>query len=356
MSIQLFKLAGIGKVLMTCSMALILSVPSIQAQSLSELEAGAKQEGNIVSVGMPNDWANWGELWNQITKKYGVTHSDTDLSSAEMVAKFDAERNNATADIAGPSLEFARIAVKKGLTLPFKPTNWDTLPEWARDPNLGWEVVYTGTIAFLVRKDIENPPKSFADLASGKYKVSIGEVGKSAQANGGVLAAAVALGGSEDNLKPAFDLFAKLAEQKRVLAINPSTALMEKGEVEVGIVWDFAALGWRDIAGKDKWDVIIPSDGSVTNGYTVIINPFGKHPNTAKLARDFALSDEGQALFASGYVRPVRFDQLKLPQETLDKMLPPEQYVKARVINFDLWSAAVKGLSSEWQEKVATKM
>jgi putative spermidine/putrescine transport system substrate-binding protein len=352
----MLKWTSVSAAWAACFLVLTFAIASSKAQSLDELAAAAKTEGNIVSVGMPNDWANWGELWKVITARYGITHSDTDLSSAEMVAKFDAERNNATADIAEPSLEFARIAVKKGLSLPYKPTNWDKLPDWAKDANGGWEVIYTGTIAFLIRKDIKNPPKSFADLVNGDYKVSIGEVGKSAQANGGVLAAAVALGGGEDNLKPAFDLFAKLAEQKRLLAINPSTALMEKGEVEVGVVWDFAALGWRDIAGRDKWDVIIPSDGSVTNGYTVIINPFAKHPNAAKLTRDFALSDEGQALFANGYVRPIRFDQLNLPKETLDKMLPAQQYAKARVINFDHWSAAVKQLSSEWQEKVATKM
>ena len=37
-------------------------------------------------------------------------------------------------------------------------------------------------------------------------------------------------------------------------------------------------------------------------------------------------------------------------------MLPAQQYAKARVINFDHWSAAVKQLSSQWQEEVATKM
>lgn len=337
-------------------LALASNITLAQAQSFEEIEKAGRAEGNIVSVGMPDDWANWGALWKVIVSRYGVTHSDTDLSSAEMVAKFDAERNNATADIAGPSLEFARIAVKKGLSLPYKATNWDKVPDWAKDPNGGWTLDYTGTIAFLIRKDIKNPPRSFADLLKGDYKVSIGEVGKSAQANAGVLAAAVALGGGEDNLKPGIDLFAKLAEQKRVLAVNPSTALMEKGEVDVGIVWDFSALGWRDIAGREKWDVVIPSDGSVTNGYSLIINPFGKHPNLAKLTRDFALSDEGQMLFASGYVRPIRFDQLKLTQETLDKMLPAEQYAKARVIKFDLWSNAVKELGRQWQETVASKM
>ena len=121
-----------------------------------------------------------------------------------------------------------------------------------------WALSYTGTIAFLISKDVKNPPKTFSDLLTGDYKVSIGEVGKATQSNIGVLAAAYALGGNETNLKPAIDLYAKLAEQKRLLPINVFPANMEKGEVQVAILWDFNALAYRDIAGKDKWDVLIP--------------------------------------------------------------------------------------------------
>ncbi len=335
---------------------LAFGAASAGEQSIAELETQAKAEGQIVSIGMPDDWANWGGLWKVIQAKYGVTHADTDMSSAEELAKFEAEKSNASADIGEIGLEFGPIAIKRGLSVAYKPSTWDQIPNWAKDKDGHWALDYTGTIALLISKDVKNPPKSFADLLKGDYKVSVGEVGKAAQANAAVLAAAVAGGGGEENLQPAIDLFAKLAEQKRLLPINVNVALMEKGEVQVGIVWDFNALSWRDTVGRDKWDVVIPSDGSVTSGYTTVINPYAKHPALAKLVREYAFSDEGQIAFANGYARPIRIDHITLPADVAAKVLPAAQYAKARPIQAEIWPDAAKILAKSWQERVASKL
>ncbi len=341
---------------MLVAITVFAGVGFARAQSIEELAKAAKTEGSVVSLGMPDDWANWGDIWKVVTSKYGVTHTDTDMSSAEELAKFEAEKANASADIGEVGLEFGPIAVKRGLSQPYKTTNWDKIPAWARDQDGHWALGYTGTIAFVISKKVENPPKTWADLLNGKYQVRIGEVGKAAQSNAAVLAAAVAGGGSETNLAPAMELFGKLAGQKRLLAQGVTTALMEKGEVEVGIVWDFNALNWRDTVGKDKFDVIIPADGSVTSGYTTTINAFAKRPNIAKLVREFVFSDEGQILFAKGYARPIRIEQLTLPPEIAAKMLPNEQYAKAKPIDPLIWTDAAKDLAKQWQEQVASKM
>lgn len=328
----------------------------VKAQSLSDIEAGARKEGKVVSLGMPDDWANWGEIWKTLSAKYGVTHTDTDMSSGEALAKIEAEKSNPSADITEIGLEFAPIAIAKGLSQPYKPTNWDKIPDWAKDKDGQWALSYTGTIAFLVSKDVKNPPKTFADLLTGDYKVSIGEVGKATQSNVGVLAAAFALGGDEGNLQPAIDFYSKLAEQKRLLPINVFPSNMEKGEVQVGIVWDFNALAYRDIAGKDKWDVIIPADGSATGGYTTTINAYALRPNIAKLVREYAFTDEGQIAFARGYARPIRIDQIKLPDDAAARMLSSSEYAKARLIDGTKWTAAAGNLIKLWQEQVASKM
>ena len=166
----------------------------------------------------------------------------------------------------------------------------------------------------------------------------------------------MALGGGEADLQPAMDFFGKLATQKRLLPVNASVPLMEKGEVQVAVVWDFNALAWRDIAGKEKWDVVIPSDGSVTSGYTTTINAYAKRPNIAKLVREFAFSDEGQIIFAQGYARPILIDQIKLPADAAAKMLPADQYAKARPIDASTWPDAAKALTKMWQEAVASQM
>jgi putative spermidine/putrescine transport system substrate-binding protein len=326
------------------------------AETLEELEAAARKEGTIVSLGLPNDWANWGGQWEAIMKKFGVTHTDTDMSSAEELAKFEAEKANASADIGEVGLEFGPIAAKKGISMPYKPTNWDKIPDWAKDEDGHWALGYTGTISFLISKKVKNPPKSWSDLANGDYKVAVGDVGKAAQSNALVLAAAIAGGGGEDNLQPAFDLFAKLAEQKRLLTIGANPGNMEKGEIEVGIVWDFNALNYRNLVGKDKFDVVIPADGSVTSGYTTTINAYAKRPNIAKMVREYIFSEEGQINFARGFARPILIDHIKLPPDVAENVLPQEQYAKARPVNAPVWMDAAKQLGREWQEQVLSKM
>ncbi len=88
---------------------------------------------------------------------------------------------------------------------------------------------------------MKDVPHSWADLLQGKYKVTIGDVSAAAQAVNGVLAAAIANGGDEKNIKPGLEFFGKIAKQGRLSLTNPVIATLEKGEVEVGIVWDSTA-------------------------------------------------------------------------------------------------------------------
>ncbi len=38
---------------------------------------------------MPDTWANWVGTWNDLEKEYGLSHVDTDMSSAEELAKLN---------------------------------------------------------------------------------------------------------------------------------------------------------------------------------------------------------------------------------------------------------------------------
>ena len=38
--------------------------------SLADLEKKAKEEGSVVSVGMPDSWANWKDTWADLLTKY----------------------------------------------------------------------------------------------------------------------------------------------------------------------------------------------------------------------------------------------------------------------------------------------
>ncbi|MFK0570533.1 ABC transporter substrate-binding protein [Endozoicomonas sp.] len=320
---------------------------------IETLTRAAQKEGVVYSVGMPDSWANWKGTWADLKNDYGLSHQDTDMSSAQEIAKFAAEKHNATADIGDIGFAFARVAVQKGVTQPYKPTTWDEIPEWAKDKDGHWVLGYTGTIAFISNNRlVDDAPESWQDLLTGDYKVTVGDVGVAAQANNAVLAAAYANGGDETNLKPALEFFAKLAKQGRLSFTDPNIANLEKGEVEVAIMWDFNALNYRDQIDRNRFTVNIPHDGSVVSGYTSIINKYAKNPYAAKLAREYILSDRGQINLAEGYARPIRTN-VELPQTIKEKLLPDEQYRNARPLtDFNAWEKSSRKLPRQWQENV----
>lgn len=333
--------------------ALFSTLTCAQDQRSQQLIEAAKKEGRVYSIGMPDSWANWKDTWQDLQQKYGLKHQDTDMSSAQEIAKFDAEKNNATADIGDVGFAFARIAVNKKVTQPYKPTTWDSIPDWAKDKDGHWALAYTGTIAFISNNNlVKNPPKTWDDLLTGDYKVSVGDVGVAAQANNAVLAAAFAKGGSEKNLKPAIDFFAELAKQGRLSFTDAGVANLEKGEVEVALMWDFNALNYRDKIDRNRFTVSIPQDGSVISGYTTIINKYAKNPNAAKLAREYIFSDQGQINLAKGYARPIRTDVV-LPKAIQKKLLPNAQYKNAHPVgDFAAWEKSARQLPRQWQESV----
>ncbi len=336
--------------------ALLLTGQAIAAIPANIITA-AQNEGVVNSVGMPDPWANWKQTWADLKEKYGIEHSDTDMSSAQEIAKFAAEKNNATADIGDVGLAFGPIAKAQKVTMPHKVAVWDEIPAWAKDPDGNWVVGYTGTIAFIIDKTVVKGayPRTWADLLNGSYKVTCGDMGAAAQAQNGLLACAYALGGDEKNLKPAYDFYAKLAKQGRLVLNNPKIPNLEKGEVEVGIIWDFNALGYRAQIDPDRFEVVIPADGTLISGYATIINKYAKHPNAAKLAQEYILSDEGQINLARGFARPIR--KVDLPADVKALMLPDSQYAKARpVADPAAWEKTAKKLPREWQEQVIIHM
>ncbi|MDD1976893.1 ABC transporter substrate-binding protein [Pseudomonas tussilaginis] len=351
---HLFLASLLGSTIALCISAMAADT------DLKALEDAARKEGAVNSVGMPDAWANWKGTWEDLAKKYGLKHMDTDMSSAQEVAKFDAEKDNASADIGDVGAAFGPIAVAKGVTQPYKPSTWEQIPAWAKDKDGHWALAYTGSIAFIINKQLvkeADMPKTWHDLEKGKYKVAIGDVGTAAQAANGVLAAAIAYKGDEKNIEPGLQLFTKLAQQKRLSLANPTIQTLEKGEIEVGVVWDFNGLSYRQQIDPNRFEVLIPSDGSVISGYTTIINKYAKNPNAAKLTREYIFSDAGQTNLAIGHARPIRAEHLTLPVDVQAKLLPNEQYKAVQPIkDAAAWEATSKKLPQMWQEQVIIEM
>lgn len=340
-----------------CSEGATKNAIDLNSMSLDEIISKAQEEGEVNSVGMPDTWANWVETWTELEEQYGIKHTDTDMSSAEELAIFKNEANDATKDIGDVGQSFGPVAMEQGLTLPYKTSYWDSIPDWAKDEDGNWIIGYYGTITFITNKDlVKDAPTSWQDILEGDYNVTIGDVSVATQAQSGLLSAAIAFGGSESNIQPGLDFFKKLAEQGRLDMGDTSVARLEKGEIEVAVLWDYNSLGYRSQIQENNpnadFEVTVPSDGAIQSGYCTIINAYTKHPYAAALAREYILSDEGQINLAKGYARPIR-DDVVLPDDVKAKLLPDEQYKNARFIeDQEAWDNSVADLATSWQEEV----
>lgn len=329
----------------------------LNAMSFDEIAEKAKEDGEVNSVGMPDTWANWGETWTEIEEKYGIKHTDTDMSSAEEIALFANEANDATKEIGDVGQSFGPVAEEQGVTLPYKTSYWDSVPDWAKDDNGDWIIGYYGTITFITNKNlVEDVPTSWQDVLEGDYTLTIGDVSVATQAQSGLLSAAIAFGGDESNIQPGLDFFKTLAEEGRLDMGDTSVARLEKGEIEVAVLWDYNSLGYRSQIMENNpdanFEVSVPSDGAIQSGYCTIINKYTKRPYAAAVAREYILSDEGQINLAKGYARPIR-DDVELPEDVKASLLPDDQYTNARFIeDQEAWDQAVADLSSSWQEEV----
>src|SRR5690349_15766421 len=329
------------------------------AAIIADLETKAKAEGALNSYGMPPDWTNFGAIWNKFLPKYGLTHTDTDMSSAEEIQKFDAEKNNPVADQGDIGIQFGPVAVTSGTVQPYKPTKWDSIPDYAKDPDGNWMCWYTGTISFAVNTAlVKNVPHSWADLMKPEYKgtVAISDPRNAAQGAMTVLAANFANGGTESNIDPGLKYFDDLNKAGSLTSVAPSKANVEKGEAKIAILWDYNALPMRDdLASKSPAvpiEVVIPSDGTTQAPYCHIINKYAAHPNAAKLFREYILTDEVQVLQAKKYARPL-VQGVQIPADLASKFPAESQYQAVKPIND--WKAAadaIARLATEWTIEV----
>lgn len=317
-----------------------------------------KKEGKLVSYGMPNEWANYEEIFKTFISNFGITHEDTDMTSAEELAKFKAEKDKPVADIGDVGIVFGNIAKSENIVQPYKNAYWNYVPDWAKDKDGYWTGAYTGTIAFLVNKKlVKDVPHSFKDLLNSEYKNSIvvGDMLKAAQSQNALLAASIANGGDETNLQPGIDYFKQLKKIGNLKDVDNKIGNFQKGEVPIGILWDFNALSYRKtMNAMEDYDVVVPNDGTVISAYVSIINKYAPHPSSAKSFQDYLFSDEGQINLAKGFARPIR--DVKLPDDVAKQLLPKDDYKPAKPIkDYATWDKNSKEIPNLWRDNILTQ-
>jgi putative spermidine/putrescine transport system substrate-binding protein len=336
-------------------------VVDLSSLSIEELITRAKAEGHVESVGMPDDWADWASSWKALNDKYGLTHFDTDMSSAEEIQIFKAEADSPTKDIGDVGHAYGKIAIAEDVVQGFKPSTWDSIPDWAKDPEGRWILSYTGTMAWAINTKLTDGkvPTTWKELKEGNYQVSVGSVVGGASSQAMVIGAAFACGGGLDNVRPGIEYFKDLARAGRITGAYGGEAL-GRGEIEVcANYYDYSCLGWKERynaqSANVQIEVTIPQDGAITTGYCLVFNKTAPHPHATALAIEYLLSDEGQIDRARGFARPIR--DVKLPPEFQTRMLDDALYQNAITINDpDALAAACQEVGRLWEEEVIPLM
>ena len=199
-------------------------------------------------------------------------------------------------------------------------------------------VAYTGVTTFLVNTDqVDKVPTSWQDIREGDYKVALGPL-TGGNAQGAFIASAYAFGGDMNNLEPAFEFW---------------KANFESGEIAVGVVWSFQGIPYSKNIDQYNMTAVVPSDGSLQNGYASVINKYAPHPNAAALTREVMFSDEGQTYLALAGAIPTRED-FEIAEEYADQVISKDEVANAILIDdADAYSAACETAKTRWDEEVA---
>lgn len=294
------------------------------------LIAAAKKEGQLNVIALPRNWANYGELLDTFGKKYGIKidSANPDGSSQdELNAVKSLKGQNRAPDVLDVGNTFAVQAASEGLLAPYKVQTWGDIADSLKEPSGKWFADYGGYISIGCNSAVVNPcPTSFADLTNAAYKGKIalnGDPTKAAAAFGGVFAAALANGGSFDDIQPGIDFFGKLKKSGNFIPVSATAATIAKNETPIVIDWDY--LNAAKVAQVPTWTTAVPKDGLFANYYDQAISAYAPHPAAARLWEEFLYSPEGQNLFLKGLARPATLNAMvknKTVDETLLAKLP----------------------------------
>jgi putative spermidine/putrescine transport system substrate-binding protein len=332
---------------------------------MSALEAAAKAEGTLNVIALPRDWANYGEMLDTFSQKYGIeiNSATPDGSSQDELNAVTSQRGQDRApDVLDLGTSFAAQAAAQDLLAPYQVQTWADIPEDQKQSDGLYYNDYGGYLSIGCNATvITTCPTSFADLLKPEYAGQValnGNPTQAAAAFGGVWAASLANGGSLDDIGPGVDFFKKIKDAGNFNPVEITPATIQSGETPLALDWDYLNAGLTDTLQEQgvTWQVNVPTDGLFGGYYSQAISAYAPHPAAARLWQEFLYSDEGQNIWLKGGARPVR---LPVMQEagTADAeslaALPPvsgtaefptqEQTTAAQQVVASRWNAEISG-------------
>jgi putative spermidine/putrescine transport system substrate-binding protein len=319
----------------TVNWATVTHLTASGETSYSALVKAAEKEGHLNVIGLPTNWANYGTIMNDFSAKFhiAITGEDPLASSAEELSAIETDAGRSDdPDVVDVGQSFAVEAAQEGLFAPYRVLTWDNIPSSLKDSNGDWFSDYGGYVAIgCDSKTVKHCPTSFKQvLGTGHgYKVGIfGNPTEASAAFAAVFAAALANGGSLNNIKPGVDYFQRLNKEGNFVPVVADVSTVESGATNVVIGWDYLQVGSITVlhGWAKRWKINIPSDALYAAYYAQAINKAAPDPAAARLWEEYLYSTTGQNLWLEGAARPVELPYLvahRLANKAVLAALPP---------------------------------
>jgi len=279
---------------------------------MTQLIKDAKAEGELNVIALPPDWANYGNIIKAFTAKYGIKINSAQPSGAsqdEIDAATQLKGRNTAPDVfdLGQSVALANL----DMFAPYQVQSWADVPTGFKDPGGRWVNDYGGYMSIGYDSAKLPAVTSLNDLLGSALqgKVALnGDPTTAGAAFSGVMMAAVANGGSADDIAPGVDFFKKLKEAGNFLPVDPTPATIESGQTPLVIDWDY--LNAAETKTLPTWKVVVPDNAVIGGYYFQAINKDAPHPAAARLWEEFLYSTAGQNLWLQGGARPIEADAM----------------------------------------------
>jgi putative spermidine/putrescine transport system substrate-binding protein len=326
---------------------------------IKKLVAAAKKEGHLNVIALPHDWANYGQMISTFKSKYGLsmTEDNPNGSSAQENQAIRSLKGDSRApDVVDVGPSFAVAGANEGLYRPYKVAKYATIPKSMKDARARWYGDYWGAISIGYNANIVKPaPKTFKDLLKPAYKNKVALNGNPLSSNSavsGVFAAALANGGSVNNVGPGIDFFHRLKQAGNFIPVDGTPQTVASGQTPIVIDWDYLNLAYKKEFPAVHWTTTIPSDGVYGSFYCQAINASAPHPNAARLWMEFLFSDQGQLIWLKGYSHPARFADLvkhkKVPAALIRALPSSKLYNKVKFATPAQQDKAKAEIAAKW--------
>jgi len=325
---------------------------AIGIAALLAVQAAVAQ--TAICYNCPPEWADWASQLKSIKAKTGITVPPDNKNSGQALAQLVAEKASPVADITYLGVTFGIQAKKEGVVANYKPAHWGDIPAGLKDADGAWFTIHSGTLGLMVNVDAlkgKPVPKGWKDLLNPQYRGLVGYLDPASAFVGYVGAVAInqAMGGDLNNFDRAIRYFADLQKNQPIVPKQTSYARVLSGEIPILFDYDFNAYRGKY---KDKANIafVIPAEGTVIVPYVMSLVANAPHPNEAKKVLDHLLSDEGQAIWANAYLRPVRASAMS--KEAESRFLPTSEYKRAQTVDYGKMAEAQKPFTERYLKEV----